>query len=324
MGKHAPTPLAAVSESFVPPRPGLKQRVLTASLALALAIPAPAAAQPPAQSAAQRPPAAAPSRPALVAESSRLRHAFAVDPAGTLASLPEPEARVLRSALGSPDVLAIGRWGDVVAASTQFFDVRLVEADTFWWNPLIDAGIAIRWGWDGSVWRIAAAAPFTGAALRGSGGRSVPPLEGRALRRISAETRAAAKQGGAERLYIGGSQAEAVLTRAREASQALLAAGGGERLAVERVQAGRALFAARAPGGAGGPGLAAALATLDTRQRRGLAPRTQAAWGGGIAVAWSSAGVPDTLFILHYPTAGDVRPRSVEVVPIIVLLGEEP
>lgn len=269
--------------------------------------------------------AAAPSRLALVAEASRLRHGLAIAPTGLLAAIDAAEAQALRQAFGNPDTLALTRWADLLAASTQFFRVGAFTADSLWWNPLLDAGVAVRWRWASTRWRVAGATAFTGATLRGDG-EGPPPLDAASLRRLAEATRAATSRGAADALYTGRGEAATVLTRLRDTSAALVGlSGGDEALAVRRQSGGRRLLTVPGtPGGAAGPTLAAMLAALSPDQRQALAPYRQAARGNGLTVAWASAGAPDTLFLLHYDQAAAVYPRAVDIVPVIPPAGGRP
>lgn len=277
-----------------------------------------------AQEAGGRGDVVASSRVALVAEASRLRHSLAVAPAGVLAAIDPAEAQPLRAALGNPDALALSRWADLLSASTQFFRSGAVEADSIWWNPLLDAGVAVRWRWVATRWRVAAAAAFTGATLRADG-EGPPPLEVAALNRRALGTRAAVARGAADALFSGPGEAAAVLARLRAASEALVGLGANEALAVQRQSGARRLLTVPGtPGGAGGPALSAALAALSPDQRQALAPYRQAARGNGVTVAWGSADAPDTLLLLHYDEAAAVYPRAVDIVPVIPPTGEQP
>lgn len=260
---------------------------------------------------------AASSRVALVAEASRLRHGLAVAPAGLLGAVDPAEAQLIRRALGNPDALALTRWADVFSASTQFFRSGAIEADSIWWNPLLDCGVAVRWRWVATRWQVAGAAAFIGASLRGDS-ESLPSLDAAALNRLAVATHDAVARGAADALYAGPGQAAAVITRVREASEVLVGLGSDEALAVRRQSgAGRLLTVPGTPGGVGVPELEAALAALSPDQRRALAPYRQAARGNGLTVAWASAGAPDTLFLLQYEQATAVYPHAVDIVPII-------
>lgn len=268
--------------------------------------------------------AAAPSRLALVAEGSRLRHGLAIAPTGLLAAIDPAEAQALRQAFGNPDALALTRWADLLAASTQFFRVGAFTADSLWWNPLLDAGVAVRWRWASTRWRVAEATAFTGATLRGDS-EGPPPLDAASLRRLALATRAATARGAADALYTGPGEAVTVLARLREASAALVGVSGDAALAVRRQSGGRRLLTVPGtPGGAAGPTLAAMLTALSPDQRQALAPYRQAARGYGLTVAWASAGAPDTVFLLHYDQAAAVYPRAVDIVPIIPPAGGRP
>jgi hypothetical protein len=264
------------------------------------------------------------SRFALLAEASRWRHGLAVAPAGLLGAADPAEAQPLRDALGNPDTLALSRWADLLSASTQFFRSGAVEADSIWWNPLLDAGVAVRWRWAGRRWQVTKAAAFTGATLRGDG-EGPPPLEAAALNRRAVATRAAVTRGAADALFSGPGEAAAVFARLRAASEALVGLGDNEALAVRRYSGARRLFTVPGtPGGAGGPALAAALAALSSDQRQALAPYRQIARENGVTVAWASAGAPDTVFLLHYAPAGAVYPNAFDIVPVIPSVGEQP
>jgi hypothetical protein len=264
------------------------------------------------------------SRFALLAEASRWRHGLAVAPTGLLGAADPAEAQPIRHAFGDPDALALTRWADLLSACTQFFRSGAVEADSIWWNALLDAGVAVRWRWLGTRWQVTKAAAFTGATLRGDG-EGPPPLEAAALNRRAAATRAAVARGGADALLSGPGEAAAVFARLRAASEALVGLGDDEALAVRRYSGARRLFTVPGtPGGPGGSALAAALAALSPDQRQTLAPYRQAARENGVTVAWASVGAPDTVILLHYAPAEAVYPNAVDIVPVIPSAGVQP
>lgn len=72
------------------------------------------------------------------------------------------------------DALRMGRvsipdavWSRVMAGALQVRREADQSADTLWFNPLLDAGLVVRWVRAEQGWRILAAAPVTGEIMRG-------------------------------------------------------------------------------------------------------------------------------------------------------------
>ena len=75
---------------------------------------------------------------------------------------------VMANALAGPDGrVADGLWGRVMAGALQVRRENGRRAETVWFNPLLEAGLVLRWAHDGIGWQIVEAAAVTGEALRG-------------------------------------------------------------------------------------------------------------------------------------------------------------
>jgi hypothetical protein len=89
---------------------------------------------------------------------------------GPLADALDPASRaVLGKALVGPEGLNTDPlWERLMAGALQLRREQGMSAQTLWFNPLLDAGLLLRWTKDGSGWQIVQAAAVTGEALRGA------------------------------------------------------------------------------------------------------------------------------------------------------------
>lgn len=261
----------------------------------------------------------------LAARAGRLRYEFGLNAASTLHALPQAERLVLMQALGTTDPLSLNRWAQAIGPATQFIRLNGETASSVWWNPLIDAGLALRWRWASGAWRIEGAAPFTGEALRGAPASAGTSL-GRSIRQLSAATRDSVRAGAAENLRRSDGSAAEILRRVRDADRSLRADGALPDIHPGRLIVAHRLLVRDQPGGRNAATLSAILDRLPGGARLMLAAHKRISEPDGEAVIWSSPGAPDTLFILRYPNDAPAisAPASIEPVALILAPGEEP
>ena len=259
----------------------------------------------------------------LVVAASELRLLLSSSTRLALRPLSAAEAAILTRAMNLTDPVADSLWSQAIGPATQFARLSGDTAETAWWNPLIDAGLALRWQYSGGSWRVQAAAPFAGDTVRVA---TIPPdsdLGSRWRRRFLAMRQAVQ----AGQLSAAVAHPLAPLQLMRLSAEAGASVGAARpSVQAQRIVAGRALLIHGHPGGAGGRRLAVDLAGLSDEARLGLAPQSRIDEPDSESVVWVSPGAPDTLFILRYPRSlpGAVVPASVEAVDLIVRPGEQP
>ncbi len=74
--------------------------------------------------------------------------------------------------LDDPAMAAL--WGRVLTGAVQIRHESGDAADTLWFNPLFDGGVAAHWTRVDGLWRAQAVEPVTGGALRGEAGPVTP------------------------------------------------------------------------------------------------------------------------------------------------------
>ena len=258
--------------------------------------------------------------------SGLLRLAMATSIDDGLARLPKDEARVVANGLG----LSAGRvdraWSWVVAPAAAFQQVNGDTARTYWWNPAIDAGIAMTWRRDGILWRITGAAPILGETLRGeplafngapAWSAGADPL------RLGASL---AKTSWATRRAMAGPNLRAGLRRPIPADAVLGRAGvvdGGlqgtfdmtliRRNAEARRTIARPVRRLAVPDRSA---IGAELARLSDAERRMFAARLKVSNGGRATVLWTSTGVPDKALLLHYAADSSIEPSTIEAIDL--------
>jgi hypothetical protein len=81
----------------------------------------------------------------------------------------DPASRaVMQEALAGPDGQpASSLWARIMAGALQVRREGKEGAETLWFNPLLDAGLLVRWARSGAGWQIVRAVPLTGETLRG-------------------------------------------------------------------------------------------------------------------------------------------------------------
>ncbi|MCX7864844.1 MAG: hypothetical protein N2423_07405 [Novosphingobium sp.] len=166
------------------------KRRLVASLALLLACLAPGPAH------AQNAP--------LVAVSGTARYALAADGAAFLEATDPVTRATLQQALGWDDSLFAELWSQIMAGAIQLRREFGEDAETLWFNPLFDAGLAIAWRLEPDGWQAVAAVPVTGEQLRGEAFGITPGTwRGSAIKPLIEARARASWQGAAERTWIG-------------------------------------------------------------------------------------------------------------------------
>lgn len=103
----------------------------------------------------------------LVAHAGLARYALAADEGAFLDWL-DPQSRAVFTAALGGDHGALGDlWSQLMAGAIQMRREDAYLAETLWFNPLFDAGLAARWERRGDQWIAVAAIPITGEMLRG-------------------------------------------------------------------------------------------------------------------------------------------------------------
>jgi len=106
--------------------------------------------------------------PPLAAISGAARYRLAASTDLMLAELDPGSAASIVRALGlgrDPDTGPA--WSRIAAGAIQVRREAQDSADTLWFNPVLDAGLVIRWLREGETWTAIAAAPVLGETLRG-------------------------------------------------------------------------------------------------------------------------------------------------------------
>ncbi len=103
----------------------------------------------------------------LAAQAGSARYALAGDE-GLFLDTRDPQSRaVFEAALGGDHGGLGDLWSLLLAGAMQIRRESGDTAETLWFNPLFDAGLATRWERWESGWRAVAATPVTGELLRG-------------------------------------------------------------------------------------------------------------------------------------------------------------
>jgi hypothetical protein len=129
----------------------------------------------------------------LVADAGLARYALAADQ-GTFLDWLDPASRAVFAAAMGGDHGGLGAyWSLLMVGAVQMRREGADSAETLWFNPLFDAGLAARWRRSGDDWVAIAASPVTGELLRGEL-RSAGPLVWRAGGGIKAQAEARARR----------------------------------------------------------------------------------------------------------------------------------
>lgn len=261
------------------------------------------------------------------------RYLAAASPDALLAELPPasrpPFENVLRPAgerVGDP------YWSALMSGAVQRVEVAGPgEARTLWFNPVLDAGLAVHWRRVGEIWTAVEAAPVLGEVLREGvfdPGRDYthtawPHASGApvaAALAISNDISAHAAIHWSVLFAAGADSRAAVLSHCiqadRSLDEVLRAPGYGGSIALLR----RLLVlsdpqAARLP-----PGLAHALEAIGGNGRLTLGPTAAFRRPDGYTLALQSADAPGVVFFAHFadpPAGGVALPTRFEAVEII-------
>lgn len=112
--------------------------------------------------------AAQPREIPLAAIAGTARYALAASPDIVLRGLdPASQAALSYGLRMGLDTIPDAVWSRVMAGALQVRREFATSADTLWFNPLLDAGLVVRWVREGAGWRVLAAAPVTGETIRG-------------------------------------------------------------------------------------------------------------------------------------------------------------
>ncbi|HEY2710185.1 MAG TPA: hypothetical protein VGI95_19255 [Caulobacteraceae bacterium] len=132
----------------------MKPAFAAVSLAASVAAAAPAVAQP--------------SSDALTSVAARTRFAIAASPNQALQALRGPSRRTFTWVIRSNGTEAFDRvWADLLTGAVQTRRETADDGVTLWFNPVFDAGLAVRWRRTDRGWVAVGAAPVLGETLRG-------------------------------------------------------------------------------------------------------------------------------------------------------------
>jgi hypothetical protein len=261
------------------------------------------------------------------------RYLAAASPSALLAELPA-SSRPAMEAVFRPggDRMGDPYWAELMAGAVQRVEAAgQDEARTLWFNPVLDAGLAIRWRRVSGVWAAVEVAPVLGEVLREA---AFDPV--RDYTRTTWQT-------------SGGAPVAAALAISNDISahatipwNNLFDAGDGSRLAVliRCITADRSLREVQAaPGYAGSlallrrllvlsdpqsahlpPGLARALAAMGDNGRLTLGPTAAFRRPDGYTLAMQSPDAPGVVLFAHFtdpPAGGVALPTRFEAVEII-------
>ena len=134
----------------------------------------------------------------LYAHAGLARYALAADQ-GTFLDWLDPEsAGVFAAAMGGDHGELGSWWSHLMAGAVQVRREDGDLAETLWFNPLLDAGLATRWEQRAGGWVAIAVVPVTGAVLRGEPLAVAPTLPvgnlRQAMEALAARTWPAAEQ----------------------------------------------------------------------------------------------------------------------------------
>jgi hypothetical protein len=266
----------------------------------------------------------------LAFEGGLLRIQGAVSFDRLLTMLPADAAGALRKGLGYRGDAADRNWSPLLRSAVQFQKVDGKTAETLWWSPAVDAGIAISWNQVGSDWRIIAAAPVLGESLRGEaiafhGGpawsaKADPQAQAAALQQTASATRKAVLSGALHPIIEHPVTSIDVLARAAIMDNNLLLRLGAPNR--RRNVAARQLFTrssaqVKEPGKEqGNVALGRLLASFSDQQRLMFAPRLVVADGASQTVLWVSAGATHRALLVHYPDAKSIAPSAIAEVSL--------
>jgi hypothetical protein len=267
----------------------------------------------------------------LAFEGGLLRIQGAVSFDRVLTLLPADAADALRKGLDYRGDAADRYWSSLLRSAVQYQKVDGTVAETLWWSPVVDAGIAISWNEVGSDWRIVAAAPVLGETLRGEaksfhGGpawsaKGDPQAHAAALQQTAAATSKAVLAGALHPLFDHPAASINVLARSAVMDDNLtLRLGAPNRW---RNVAARLLFTL-SPAQVKEPGnvaLGHLLASFSDQQRLMFAPRLVVANGPSQTVLWVSAAAPHRVLLVRYPDAKSIMPSEITEVSLAPATG---
>jgi hypothetical protein len=270
-----------------------------------------------------------------------------VSMANLTSRLPQSDGDVLRQGLALRGDPAEIYWAKVLRAAVQLQRVDKNVAETLWWNPALDAGVALSWRRAGEHWRLLAAAPALGETVRGETPRfngqpgwsnDAGGLQalGHALATVAAATRRAVAAGNLRMLFARPITAAQVLSRAALVDGALKWRAGSagyqqyyfaKRLLVEASAAPAANVASASQNA-----LAALLASYSQDERGMFAPRLLIENGTQTTILWNSTGATHEALLLHYASAASPAsasatsylPSAVVAVGLVPSRGEQP
>lgn len=205
------------------------------------------------------------------------------------------------------------------------------SAESYWWSPAADAGVAFGWERMNGVWRLHWARWVSGPALRGENPQPLSTLPAwtvdrspaSALAAVALKTEAAVAAGALLRRPLAGDADDG--GACARLSMARRSLDSGPAVQPESARATVKLFLAEENRTAGGEVFAAfrrTIAAYSPLERRMSAPLL--AFGERNAtVLWMSAGATGRAFLLHYNAAGAVEPSSIDTVVLAVGQGSK-
>ena len=276
------------------------------ALLLALLAPAPANAGP------------------LVADAGLARYALAADQGAFLDWLDPQSAAVFAAAMGGDHGYIGQYWSLIAVGAVQLRREEGDLAETLWFNPLFDAGLAARWERRGDGWVATQAVPITGEMLRGEALSLEPSRFGssikagaEALAARSWQAAASADWFGADRTNAG-TAALARAAAARAGLDALRATEGYDNAGI----AARNLLAT-GDERALPPQLRGALWRMGADARLSLRPVAGYRRPDGWTMALQSPDAPMLAWLVHFATPAPGEPAAI-IATQLLHLGERP
>lgn len=258
-------------------------KILTSLAALAALLPIPAVAGP------------------LVADAGMARYALAADQQYLFEWLAPASAEVLAQAMGGRNAALGHYWSTLMAGAVQLRRENAEAGETLWFNPLFDAGLAVRWEPSGSGWVATNAIPVTGEMLRGEAFSALPVSF---VSSIKAETEARARatwnaaEAGPWVAHDATSAGLAVLGRVMDAQDGLDAMRASDGYAAAGVML-RGLLTTTDDRGLAAP-LRAALEMMGPDARLSLRPVAGWRRDDGWTMALQSPDAPMLAWLAHF------------------------
>ncbi len=249
----------------------------------------------------------------LVQKDRTLQALASVHPGLMLSRLTPAERAATQSTLGSLALVEAGQCAQFFRSSVAFVHAGDGQAESYWWNPFVDEGLALDWSKGTDGWTLSSAQWVSGQTLRGDKpGRAAwteASSPARALTRLAGKTDAAIQSGA---LVKATADDTAPCARAVVAA---LSAGQGDPLRLATTHNIAAGAATDTPLNATETRLAGELATLPPAARATMSAQLQIGRDAPILV-WQSPAEPGRLVFVHYPSTDAISPSGVESVSL--------